>query len=630
MSRIQKIAQINLSTGNITEQEIPDRLRRMFLGGRGLNMYFLYTHTTARLNPLSAANPFIVGGGLLSGTPAPTAARCSISGKSPETGLLGDSNIGGYFAAHLRRTGFDHLIITGKASEPIYIAIDNGEIQLREAAHLWGKDTLETTDLLHQTHGRSSQSLVIGPAGENLVRFAAVRHGLKNTAARTGMGCLMGAKRLKAVVVKGHLPMSLAYPKEMASYSAELRHRLKNTRTSKVLHQYGTPVLYDLHNARGILRTCNAQETQFKMGRELRSGNLAKYYTRSSGCYACPIQCTHSYSYPSSEQSDLVGTGLEYGVIGAMGPICGVQSLESLLRLNDLLNRLGLDAITTGNLIAWVMELRQRGMLDPNLVQDLNLNWGDGNAMITLIKQIVNREGLGAILADGASEAIEHFGPESARYLIWSKKLVQSDSVDLRAFRGFALGVATATRGADHLRSRPTIEALGLTADQLRQVYGREISPDPTSYSDKAFMVWWSEIQYALGDALGICRFAQKFNSIEHLGLEEFARLLYLATGMEFSEENLTEVGERIVTLERLFLQREGAGRSWDSLPERYFDEPIPSGAFKGQKLDRNQFDQMLNDYYDLHGWDHTTGNPLPRSVAALGMEPVVRGEELL
>ena len=143
-------------------------------------------------------------------------------------------------------------------------------------------------------------------------------------------------------------------------------------------------------------------------------------------------------------------------------------------------------------------------------------------------------------------------------------------------------------------------------------------------------MVWWSEIQYALGDALGICRFAQKFNSIEHLGLEEFARLLYLATGMEFSEENLTEVGERIVTLERLFLQREGAGRSWDSLPERYFDEPMPSGAFKGQKLDRNQFDQMLNDYYDLHGWDHITGNPLPRSVAALGMEPVVRGEELL
>ena len=152
---------------------------------------------------------------------------------------------------------------------------------------------------------------------------------------------------------------------------------------------------------------------------------------------------------PAQQQSDLVGTGLEYGVIGAMGPICGVQSLESLLRLNDLLNRLGLDAITTGNLIAWVMELRQRGMLDPNLVQDLNLNWGDGNAMITLIKQIVNREGLGAILADGASEAIEHFGPESARYLIWSKKLVQSDSVDLRAFRGFALGVATATRGAE-------------------------------------------------------------------------------------------------------------------------------------------------------------------------------------
>ncbi len=629
MPSVQKIGVIDLTTGSITEQEISSRMRRLFLGGRGINMYLLYTHTSAHLDPLAPENPLVIGAGLLSGTPAPTGARCSISGISPETGLLGDSNIGGYFAAQMRRTGFDHLIISGQAPEPVYIAIEAGRIQVREASHLWGKDTLEASDLLRQAHGGSSQSLLIGPAGENLVRFAAVRHGLKNTAARTGLGCLMGAKRLKAVVVKGHRPLSLHHPENMAAYTAELRRRLRGTRTSEVLHRYGTPFLYDLHNTRGILRTHNAQETHFKEGRELRSGNLRKYYTKSSGCYACPIQCTHSYRYPTQDHGEITGTGLEYGVIGALGPICGLQSLESLLRLNDLVNRLGLDAVTTGNLIAWVMELNQRGLISPKLIGDLNLTWGDEKAMTSLIRQIVAREGLGALLADGAFEAVRQLGPESQRYLVWSKKLLQSDSVDLRAFRGFALGVATATRGADHLRSRPTLEALGLTPEQLRQVYGREVSPDPTSYTGKAFMVWWSEIQYALGDALGLCRFAQKFNTIDHLGLEEFARLIFLVTGMEFSADNLMQVGERIVTLERLFLQREGVDRSWDTLPERYFEESMPSGHFKGQKLDREAFNRMLDEYYHFHGWEVATGNPLPKSVGELGLDPVIRGEAL-
>lgn len=629
MSDLQKIARIDLTTGNIVEQEISERLRRLFLGGRGINMYLLYSLTSAELEPLAPENPLIIGAGLLAGTPAPTAARCSISGISPETGLLGDANIGGYFAAHLRRTGYDHLVITGQAPEPVYLAIEAGRLQLREATHLWGKDTLETMDLLRQVHGPASQSLLIGPAGENLVRFAAIRHGFKNTAARTGLGCLMGSKRLKAVVVRGHLPLTLAHPQELAAYTSELRRRLKGTRTSEVLHRYGTPFLYDLHNTRGMLRTRNAQESQFQQGRELRSGNLRKYYTKSSGCYACPIQCTHSYRYPAGDQGDIAGTGLEYGVIGALGPICGLQSLESLLRLNDLLNRLGLDAITTGNLIAWIMELHQRGLLNPELARGLDLAWGQEAAMTALIRQIVAREGLGALLADGPREAVARLGPESRRYLIWSKNLIQSDSVDLRALRGFALGVATASRGADHLRSRPTLEAIGLTPAQLQQVYGRVVSPDPASYEGKAFMVWWSEIQYALGDALGLCRFAQKFNSIEHLGPEEFARLLFLVTGIAFSADDLMLIGERIITLERLFLQRTGIDRTWDSLPERYFDEPITSGPFKGQRLDREAFNRMLDEYYRLHGWEVATGHPLPETVRKLGLEPVLRGEAL-
>jgi aldehyde:ferredoxin oxidoreductase len=623
----QKIGLIDLSTGSVSEQEISPRARRLFLGGRGINMYLLYTRTSAQLNPLAPDNPLIIGAGLLTGTSAPTAARLSISGKSPETGLLGDSNIGGFFGAHLRRTGFDHLVIHGQSSRPVYVAIEEEGIQLREASHLWGKDTLETLDLLRRDHGGSSQSLVIGPGGENLVKFAAVRHGLKNIAARCGMGCLMGAKRLKAVVVKGHRPLAVYRPKDMAAYTAELRRRLKGTRTSEALHRYGTPFLYDLHNARGILRTYNAQASQFKEGRELRAGNLRRYYTKTSGCYGCPIKCTHSYRYPTGDKTEISGTGLEYGVIGSMGPICGLKSLEGLLRVNELLNRLGLDASTTGNLIAWVLELAQRGLISPGIAGGLNLKWGDEETITALIKQIAARENLGAILADGAWEASKQLGPESQPYLIWGKRLLQSDSVDLRALRGFALGVATASRGADHLRSRPTLEAMALTPQELRRVYGREVSADPTSYTGKAYMVWWSEVNYALGDALGLCRFSQKFNSVEHLGVEEFARLTYFATGMEFSTEELMQVGERIVTLERLFLQREGVDRSWDTLPERYFEEPLTSGQFKGEKIDRDAFHRMLDEYYHLHDWDVATGTPRAEGLGVLGLDRILQGD---
>jgi len=625
----QQICFINLSRQEVKGMRVPPEIRSRFLGGRGINIYLLYRHAAHQTGALDPNNPLIIGAGLLSGTAAPTAARCSISGKSPETGLLGDSNIGGYFAAQLRKSGYDHLVIQGKASAPSYLYLEGGRVEVKDAAGLWGKDTLEALHRLQELHGKSCQSLVIGPAGENLVRFATVRHGKKNTAGRTGMGCLMGSKNLKAIVVKGGRPPTVKHPEDMARYAGELRRLLEESRTSKALHRYGTPFLYDLHNLRGILRTRNAQFSQFKEGRGLRSSQLRNYYTHSRGCFSCPIKCQHSYKMTDPDKGEITGHGLEYGVIGALGPICGLQDLGALLRINDLLNRCGLDASSTGNLIAWVLELFQRGILTAQDTGGLPLNWGDEEAITALIEQIVARRGLGDILAGGAKAAAARFGPESRKYLIWSKYLPQSDSVDLRAYRGFALGVATATRGADHLRSRPTMEAMNLTSEELTSVYGRRVPTDPTAYEEKAHMVWWSEINFALGDALGICRFSQKFNNINHLGLAEFSRLIYYALGLSISTEELLKIGERIITLERLFLQREGIDRRHDSLPDRYFDEPLSSGPFKGQRLDREAFNGMLDDYYRIHGWDLVTGNPTVKAIRDLGLDMAATGEEL-
>jgi aldehyde:ferredoxin oxidoreductase len=623
----QKTCFIDLSNAKIREESIPERLRVLLLGGRGINMSLLYSHTSSNTGALDPDNPLIVGSGLLSGAPIPTAARFNISGKSPETGLLGDSNIGGHFAPQLRQTGYDHLVITGKAESPVYLCLERGKISLRDAVPLWGKDTLEAMELLQQEHGKTSQSLVIGPAGENLVRFATVRHGKKNTAGRTGLGCLMGSKNLKAIVAKGDQAPVLAFPEQLIAYSRELTQRLKESKTCQALHRLGTPFLFDLHNQRGILRTQNARRNQFKEGRSLRSPHFKKYYVKTSGCFACPIKCHHSYKLSGPDQTEITGYGFEYGVLGSLGPVCGLSDPEALLRLNELLNRLGLDAASTGNLIAWVMELFQLKLITPKDTDGLVLEWGNAEVITNLIYQIVNRQSLGALLADGARAAAARLGPEAAKYLIWSKYLPQSDSVDVRAFKGFALGLATASRGADHLRSRPTAEALNLSAEELLQHYGHPVSPDPTAYEGKAYAVWRSEINYALADALGLCRFAQNFNNINHFGLKEFSRLIFYATGRHFSEDDLIRVGERIVNLERMFLTREGLNRHDDTLPDRYFDEPLATGPFQGEKIDRRAFDQMLTEYYNLHHWDATTGTPTLESIKTLELSDLVNGE---
>lgn len=617
-----KIAFVDLDGSKVNLLTITGEIRRLLLGGRGINMFLLYHLTTADTDPLAPENPVIIGAGLLSGIIGPATSRCSISGKSPETGLLGDSNIGGHFSVAMRRAGLDHLIIRGKAERPVYLLVKDGGVEIKNASELWGKDTIETMQHFKDLYGESSESLCIGQAGENLVRFSGVRHGLKNMAGRTGMGCLMGSKKLKAIVAKGAGRIPSKYPDELLSYVKKLNANLKNSKTRKALNIYGTSLLYDLHNLWGILRTHNGQLNRFEEGRELRSANLKRrYYVGKKACFSCPIGCRHRYEIKEGKNKGVYGEGPEYGMLAAFGPICGIKNVEAILVINDILNRYGMDCSSAGNIIAWAMELFQRGIIDEKDTGGLSLEWGNEKAVIELIHQITHRKGFGALLADGAKTAWERIGRDSHKYIIWSKYLPQSDSVDVRAFKGFALGVATASRGADHLRSRPTMEALDLPEDVLKKIYKTDISSDPTSYQGKAKMVWWSEINYVLADALGICRFAQKFNSINHLGIEEFSRLIYYATGMELSSDELFEIGERITTLERMFLKREGIDRGSDTLPDRYFGEPMPFGQFKGERIDRDAFNNMLDEYYRLHHWDIDTGNPSDRAVKNLGLD---------
>lgn len=620
----QKNATIDLSTGEISSETIPQELRRLFLGGRGINIHLLYGLTSRFTSALSEEAPLIIGAGLLSGLPCPSASRCSITAISPETDLLGDSNIGGFFAAQMRKTGFDHLVIRGRADHPVYVFIDEETIQIRDATHLWGRDTIETTRLLKREHGKDCEALCIGPAGEALVRFACVRHGLKSTAGRGGLGCTMGSKRLKAVAVRGDRRPLPAHRRALVDFTKALNEHLLVSKTVQTLQKFGTPFLFDLHNFKGIVRTFNGRLNRFTEGKALRASSLKDHYTAHRACFGCVIACRHRYRIYRREQGQTEAEGPEYGTLAAFGPICGLSDPGTILELNDVVNRYGLDSVTTGNIIAWVMELFQEGILTPKDTMGLELRWGNRETILELVHQIAFRRGFGAVLADGPKVAAKSFGPASEAFLNWVKHLIQSDSVDVRAHKGFALSVATATRGADHLRSRPTLEALSLEEGQLQDIYGAPVAADPTSYEGKARMVWWSEREYALADALGICRFAQRFNSPDHLGIEDLKALVYYATGMEFSTEAFALVGERITTLDRMFLVRRGVGRQDDTLPSRYF-EPMPGGRYRGEAIDPDQFQRMLDEYYALHGWD-SAGIPKKETLEALGLDHTVHG----
>jgi len=620
----RKVAYIDLSTRTTRSREIPQGAREMLLGGRGINMLALLKYAEPHLDPLGPDAPLIVGNGLLSGIPGISLARTSVSGISPESGLLGDSSVGGHFCAALRSTAFDHMVITGKLENPGLIVLDGDDVSLEDGTWLWGRDTFDAHDALKSRFGRDSEALLIGPAGENLVRFSQVRTGGRHAASRTGLGCLMGAKRLKAIVATGKrqdVVPELFDPRAFTELTRRFLRALKKVDVLKHLAKRGTPFLYDLHSRMGIIRTKNATSGPLEGSNSLRSSRLVeRYYVHRTGCFSCPVRCQHTYRIPDGKYAGIEGPGIEYGTLGTIGPVLGITDLDAILAINNKLNRLGMDSCTAGNLIAAAIELFDKGVITERDTGGLRLNWGDTDAIMQLVETIARREGFGALLADGARAMRSHFGSVVDEAMVWSKRLPQSDAVDVRGHKGFALGVATSTRGADHLRSRPTLEALNLSAGQLRKIFKAPVSPDSTSYEGKAEMVRQTESLFAVSDAIGICRFVVQFNSPDLLGIDELTEYVNAACGLGLTSKDLKTIGERIGAIERLWIARRTGGENLDGLPSRY-SEPMPGGRFRGESIESDAFQAALTRFYELSGIDPASGAPLASTLAELGID---------
>ncbi len=618
----RKIAYINLSTGKVVQKSIPRRMRQLYLGGRGVDMYLLYNHVKPKIDPLSPENVLFVGVGLLGGIPCLGAGRCDIASKSPLTGGVGDSNVGGFFGAELRFAGFDHLVITGKSRKPAYVWVQDGEIEIRDAAHLWGKDTVETQTAIRQDHGDEDiKCLVVGVAGENLVRFANVRTGMKNSGGRTGMGCVMGSKNLKAVAARGTVNLEFANPERLLDYCKEMNDMIMSTRWAKAQSRWGTMIIFSNTNTTGLIRTKNFQLNLLEDGQDLEPENIDRYSIGTAGCYGCVVHCRHRYVLNEGPHAPLFAEGPEYTSLGAFGTMVNCKKMETVLVANHLVNKYGLDTLETGGLIAWAMELYEKGIINEKMTGGLKLEWGNEEVLFELIRQIAMREGFGSILANGFRDAVAKIGEDSAYYAIQVKGMSNLHS-DERPTPSFALGIATSTRGSDHLRSRPAVDMYGLPEEFLQELYGGPVSSDYTSYDGKSRMVWWQELLYAVTDSIGTCKFQTVFCAVHAPKWNEFSRLIQLATGMKFSKTQLMQIGERIYTLERMFNLREGFTRKDDSLPERYFKEPTTIGLpiAKGKKIDRKKFEAMLDEYYALHGWNKN-GVPTKKTLARLGLD---------
>jgi aldehyde:ferredoxin oxidoreductase len=592
---------IDLDSGSISVENTPDHIVRRYLGGRGLNMYYLHKMLKPGIDGLSPENVLIFGNGLLTGSGLPNSGRFNVTAKSPESKVLGDSNCGGFFGPTMRFAGVDRLVITGRADKPCLIYIENGKIEIRPAKKYWGQNTNDVQRSLRADFGRDVEIACIGRAGETGVRFACLRTGVKNTAGRGGLGAVMGSKNIKAIVVKGGLGIPIARPEGFAKEVVSLRKYILSSKVTKVLGRVGTPLLYDVSNYLGAIRTKNSLENQFED--TLNAEEIHKHVEKMLSCFGCVVHCRHRNTVIP------LGEGPEYTSIALLGANLGIANTENVIELQNIVNDLGLDVSSTSAMIAWAIEASQKGILTQEQTGG-RLEFGDYNRIKKLVHQIVDREDLGDLLAEG-TRIVGRFGEKAKHFMIAVKGLPQSDPHDVRYIKSFALGIATASRGADHLRSRPTREIFDLPSDFLEKIYGSRIDPNPTSYETKEKTVFFHENIYSVVDSVGICKFVcHGFNSPHFLGYEHFSRMIKTVKGWDITPDELRECALRIVDLERVINMREGISRKDDTLPGRYFDDPMPKARSKGHHIDRTQFAKMLDRYYDLRGW--TTDGKVP------------------
>lgn len=600
------VLHVDLNCGGFERKPLLDGIAQRFIGGRGVNMAHLLQTLQADVPALDARTPLLFAAGPLVGTSFPGGARFNVSGRSPQTGILGDSNAGGFFAPELRFAGVDQLAITGRAKRPSILWIDDDETHLIDASDIWGMDTVEATAAIHERlEDGNIQVAIIGPAAENSVAFSGVFANLVRAAARTGMGTLMASKNLKAIAVRGTQGVAVHDPQQFHAAIERLQKTVLSHSSYEIRTRLGTTQMVMILQNMGGLPARHYQSTTFENAATVSGQAIeAAYKQRSKGCFACTIPCSRYLVVDDDRFPGLQLEGPEYEPLAGFTVRIGSDDLPLALHAVDRCNRLGMDAISVSEAIAWAMECSERGLLPSNKADGLDLRFGNGDAALALIEKIARREGLGDMLADGVRAAAGRLGIGAE--LAMEVKGLELFQADPRAMKGYGLGNAVASRGADHLRSEPWFEFSGDREEGIRR-YGVADSSDRLAWRGKGRLVKDFEEKAAIADALGVCK--NTYNNMEVLDWDETAELLTAATGDSWTGESVRMAGERIVNVERLINARFGIDRRHDMLPKRFLEEPaLPEDSPSAGSV--VELESMLDEYYAARGWDLATGLP--------------------
>jgi aldehyde:ferredoxin oxidoreductase len=626
-----KYLDIDLTKGKIHEKEMEKEWARLYLGGTGVAAKILWDRTGPKTDPLSPDNVCIVGTGPLTGVMFSPSGRFMLSAKSPLTGIWGEAHSGGFFGPEMKYAGYDFVIFNGRSPKPVYLWLSDGKPELRDAGHLWGKETRVVTDIIREENKDPAiETSVIGPAGENQVPYACVIVDYYRAAGRTGMGAVLGSKNVKAIAARGALGLEAH---DMDAYLEANQREIDRVNDPlwkdflASLRNYGTTDLVAMINEIGRLPTKNHWTGFFEYAEDIGPHIIAdKYRVGQEACHGCSIGCKYIYFVKDGQFAGGPAGGPEYETLMAFGSNCLNRDIESIFYLGTRCDLLGMDTISCGKTIGFAMELWEKGILTEKDTGGIDLSWGNVDSMTQLVEMIAKKEGIGKLLSLGVRKAAEKIGGDAWQYAVHVKGL-EASGQDPRAHQSIGLTYATNVRGADHLRSLSSLEELGFPEIAIQR-FGEDKADaimDIMSPTHKGELVKDIEDLYAIVDSAVICKYGTMWPPIYYF--ETFQNVIPPLTGMEEWEDMkyLRQAAERICHLRRAYNHRLGVTRKQETLPKRLLKEPMPTGPSKGGLPD---LDIMLDEYYEYRGCDLETGFPKRSVLKQLGLDYVVEDLE--
>ncbi len=615
-----KILRVNLTTGSLNVEELSEAFYRQYPGGKALAGYYLLREMPAHIEPFAPENLLVFANGLMTGAPVSTATRFVVSARSPLTNGYGESEAGGFWGPELKMAGFEAILVTGRAEEPVYLWIHDEEYEIRPAAHLWGRSPAEVeADIRAELEDDKIRVLQIGLAGENRVRFAGITNDLRHFNGRNGMGAVMGSKNLRAIAVRGsHRYQSNAYDSNaLMALGRKFAKAVKQHPASYDLQQRGTPGIVEALNAGGILPTLNFRQGAFDNVDAIKwEAYEEQLLTARRSCYACAVRCKREVAVDGKVSAY---GGPEYETVGAFGPDCGIDDLQAINRANELCNTYMLDTISTGAVLAFAMECFEHGLITNADTGGIELRFGNADALLPMIEKIARREGIGSLLAEGSKRAAEIIGGDALHFTVEVKgqELAMHDP---RGKYNVGLGYAVSEIGADHLvvAHDPMLANPELIAFKSSRLLGiTQAQPSLSLNDEKVRQFYILERWNSLEKSIGYCFFGPAPRSF--ITPEDVLASVHAATGWDMDVAEALAIGERGTNLARLFNAREGFSRKDDTLPERLF-QGLENGALKGHSVPREEFESALTRLYTLKGWNPETGNPEPERLEQLGL----------